>query len=306
MAKLIYLVGLPCSNKSSYAEELKKKYPSAVIFSTRGIRKKNPEASEQEVFDILKREVAETLGDGIDTIVDCTNIHSRHRRNFLSVALFGIPCERECVIMATPLDVCLARNKERGSHIPSKVIMDMYANWQTPAHWEGWNSIWAYYEDKAWMGISGKPTDFVSEYLRWDQQSTTNRLGLGEHCNDVANVVIGLLERSGTWERKANWKKENLIQAALIHDCGKPLAQTFDENGKALYYHHANMGGYESLFYQFPEGIDPLYVSALVSHHMAPYDWKTNHKHQMASLRIWGRDFYEDILVLHEADMMAR
>ena len=307
MAKLTYLVGLPKSNKTLYAEKLKTEKPGTVIFSPKEIRHvmKDTDCTEKDVFDILGRQTAEALGDGCDVIVDCTNVRSRSRRIFLDTALFGIPCEKECVIMATPLDVCISRNHECGD-IPDKVIMSMYSNWETPAYWEGWNSIWAYYEDKSWMGMAGKPTDFVSEYLKWDQQSTTNRVPLGEHCNDVANIVTGLLERPGTWERKANWRKENLIQSALIHDCGKPSALTFDENGNALYYHHANMGGYEALFYEYPEDIDPIYVSALVSYHMAPYDWKTHPRNRMASLRTWGRDFYEDILALHEADMMAR
>jgi hypothetical protein len=95
--------------------------------------------------------------------------------------------------------------------------------------------------------------------------------------------------------------------AGLLHDEGKIFTKTFvDSKGNpsesAHYYQHHCCSAYDSLFFDYPE--NHLYVATLICWHMQLYfikEEKTLKKYK----RLWGEELYNDLSLLHEADLSA-
>ncbi|MBQ6582245.1 MAG: AAA family ATPase, partial [Mogibacterium sp.] len=137
------LVGLPGSGKSSLAQEILRRAhdtedPSSVIWiSSDGIRaerygSESVQGTASEVFSLMGKRTKEALRSGRSVIYDATNIRSRYRRSIL-MELGRIDCEKVCMIMATPLDMCVERDRKRDRSVGEQIIRrKMYLNWETP------------------------------------------------------------------------------------------------------------------------------------------------------------------------------
>ena len=307
MAMLIVLAGIPSSLKSDYALMLSKEI-GGIVLSSGAVRREKGWHSERNVFDELNRRVAAELRDGNDCILDSTNISSSNRINLLrklAAELNGIPIYKVCVVMATPYWVCQLINKMRGSRVPEDAMEYAYHHWQTPAYWEGWDEIWFNYQLPDWIGSNNTPDDFVQDALSYDLEAEGHVHALGGHCNSVYNHVNGFLDSRGRYAENET-RDSSLLAAALLHDCGKPIVKCYDENGNALYYNHANVGAYESMFFKYEPSVDPVYVSDLITYHMDPFDWNENAKSRGAAMQRWGCQFLEDIEILHGADVKGK
>lgn len=295
----IMMVGLPGSGKSTYAEKIAEE-SNAIICSSDMIRKElygdvNSQDKNVVVFLTLHRRIKEHLSNGRNVIYDATNISSKRRRAFLK-ELERIVCIKKCVIMSTPFEECLEKNKQRDRVIPEDVICKMYKNWNTPYWFEGWNEIKILFNKRQeWRNIE----DWVEKYSNYDQNNPHHSMALGEHCKAV--------------ESKIGSDKE-LKYAALLHDCGKPFTKSYlnckgEETEIAHYYQHHCVGAYESLFYSYPENIDRLYVSTLVNLHMFPYFWENDKKYGVKTMskwmHIWGVKLWSDVMLMHYADKMS-
>lgn len=299
--KFIMMCGLVGSGKSYKAQELAKEY-DAEIFSSDELRIElygdvNHQTDNDKLFIELHRRIKECLKSGKSAIYDATNISYKRRMAFLA-ELKNIPCEKICVVMATPYEECLKRNAERERKVPEEVIKRMYMNISIPYWYEGWDDIQIVYSNGS-KNSYGDVCDWVESVLDYDQHNSHHTLTLGQHCTQT---FLNLY--------KNNEDTYDLGGAALIHDCGKLSTATFinargEETEECHYYQHQHTGQYNSLFFS---GIDDhLYVATLILWHMQPYFWErdNNEKQHNKYRKLWGEELYNDIMNLHSADRNA-
>ena len=184
MVTFIMMIGLPCSGKSIKAQELAKEY-DAIIFSSDTLREKlfndvNHQADNDLLFKELYRRIKVCLRTGKNAIMDATNINYKRRVAFLA-ELKSISCHKECVLMATPYEVCLERNKIRDRKVPKYVIERMYKNFDIPYYYEGWDNIKIKYSEGAESSY-GWSRDWADSMRTFDEENPHDTLSLGGHC----------------------------------------------------------------------------------------------------------------------------
>ena len=304
MCTLTCIVGLPASGKSTYASQLANKINSTV-FSSDSLRNEMfgdiyDQSHNQQIFQELHKRIKECLHNNNNAIMDCTNISSKRRRAFLN-ELKKIDCIKNCVIIATPYEQCLKNNRDRARQVPEWAIERMYRKWQTPHWFEGWDNIDIEYWDNEYAVY---PEEIVGSLMDFDQQNPHHTLTLGEHLLKTFKLCnVNGLDYADA---------QNVLNACLLHDCGKPFCQTF-KNAKgepseiAHYYNHEHVSAYESLFNAYLDTKDIVEVSALVTWHMQPYFWERDNNEKLRNKykKIWGEELYRSIMALHEADKAA-
>ena len=302
--KFICMIGLPASGKSTKAQELAREY-NATIFSSDELRKEwygdeSIQGDNTKLFNTLHQQIKTHLKNGYSAILDSTNLSYKRRMTFLS-ELKHIPCEKICVLMATPYEECLKRNAERERKVPVDVIERMYRSFDVPWYYEGFDDIQVEYGE--YENYYGWVWDWVEKADEYDQHNSHHTLTLGEHCRQTTRNVNKLYA-----ERWSTTPTE-LRYAALLHDEGKIFTQTF-KNSKgeiteqAHYYNHERVGSYDSLFYEIP--CNNLYVAVLIRWHMTPYlAWKQSEKAKKRDKKMLGDSLFEDIMRLHKADKAA-
>ena len=297
--KFIMLVGLPCSGKSTKGQELAKEY-NATVFSSDALREElfgdvNEQSRDQELFTELHKRIKDCLREGKSAIYDACNRNYKKRMAFLA-ELKNIPCEKICVIMATPYEECIKRSRIRERKVPEYVIKRMYFNFHMPYWYEGWDDIRIEYAENS-VGYYGSMSDFIRDYENYDQHNSHHELTLGEHCKQTNLNAQSLAVGRAT------------CLAAAIHDCGKPEVAAFkdskgNDSEECHYYNHQYVGCYKALFFNAHGFASVLDVAIRVMWHMQPYfnkEEKTKEKYR----KLWGEDLYNDIMKLHEADRAA-
>ena len=291
------MVGLVASGKSTKAKELSYAY-NAEIFSSDTLREEmfgdiNDQEHNQELFVELHKCIKNCLRSGMSAICDATNLSYKKRMAFLA-ELKSIPCEKICVVMATPYEECLRRNSERERKVPEHVIKRMYHNFNIPYWYEGWDDIQIEYG--VFKGYYGKPKNWYENYKDYNQHNSHHKLTLGDHClvsaihlNDIGSVA--------------------LFCAAYIHDCGKPETATFtnskgEPTTECHYYNHQYVSGYKALLFDYSNQLD---IAIVVMWHMQPYFWEKSNNEKLHNKyrKLWGESLYQDIMQLHTADKMA-
>lgn len=287
MSKLIMLCGIPGSGKSEYAKDLAKS--GYTICSSDEMRARlygdiNSQEHNAEVFQRLHAEIIEKLGDGENVVYDACNINSKRRRAFLNTLKAAkVKCGRYAVVIATPYEVCLEQNKGRERIVPNEVVERMYRHWQAPATWEGFDEVQLvcqypnYYFD-------------VSKYDDFDQNNPHHSHKLGEHMRLTAKYI------------RSKSDDEILYEAALRHDIGKPFCEVKDESGVSHFPDHSGVGAWDVLSdWEFADE-EALEISQLITYHMYPIFWNDNKNVSDKYRKIWGKEFYEKIMLLREAD----
>jgi predicted kinase len=309
----IMVVGLPGSGKSTYIDKF---YADYCVHSSDAIREElsgdvNNQDINKQVFDTLHKRVKADLTAGKNVVYDATNISWKRRKAFIQ-ELNSISCYKECILIATPFELCLERNKSRERVVPYYVIERMYKNFDIPWYNEGWDNITIAYTTAKASRQYGDWQNFITEYSDFNQESKWHSETLGEHCSLTLQYVK-------TRESDLTGLNTREVKvAAALHDCGKPFCKTFkDANGKesefAHYYNHENVGAYNSLFYTKDFGVDSLLVAALIRYHMVLHffkDWKarTIEKYEKEFTEheyVKQVDFYNALKILHEGDKKA-
>lgn len=301
--KFIMMCGLVASGKSTRAKELAREY-NATVFSSDTLREEmfgnvNDQEHNQELFAELHRRIKEYLRSGKSVIMDSTNLSYKKRMSFLQ-ELKNIPCEKICVLMATPYEECLKRNSERERKVPEYVIEKMYRQFDPPYWYEGWQDIideWS--NNTQFKGIN----DWISSVEAFNQNKPHHSLTLGQHSEKALDYVYETV-------RDIDDHSIALRSAAVLHDNGKCFCKTF-KNSKgeiteqAHYYGHEHVGSYDSLFYRML--CDPLDVAILVRWHMQPYFWEKDNNEKLHNKyrKLWGEELYQDIMLIHRADKAA-
>ena len=294
--KMIMMVGLPGSCKSTWAEYYAGLY-NYTIFSSDAVRKElygneSEQQDHQKVFQILHRRIKEALLEGKNCIYDATNLTSKLRRNFLQY-ISNVNCIKVAKVIWSDYEMCLARNKKRERKVPEYAMERMLRRFEMPAKWEGFNFISVFYTDSSNQDFS---LSFYQQQMKeFDQKNPHHSLNLYEHQLQTRKYLD-----------KA-YDSMSVLLAANWHDLGKLFTQTFDDNGVAHYYDHQNVGAYYflGLFNDYC-GLEDIKneAAALITHHMAPYFWKED-KTREKYKSLWGEDFYNKIMRLHEADKAA-
>lgn len=282
--RLILLVGVPGSGKTTYAKEHIE--ANTVHLSSDTIRAElygdeSIQGDPAEVFSLMQKRAVEALNDGKDVWYDATNITRKDRASIINICP---PFAKiEVHIIWAPIEVCIERDKERDRTVGKAVIDKMLKRFQAPYYDEGIDEIKIIrpplfdtyaYEEKCWNNMN----------IPHDNHHHT--LDIQAHCCEACKNVCHLDDME-------------LETAALVHDCGKPYTKAFvDSKGnpceEAHYYQHQCVSTW--LSYGFADTTPR--VAWLISTHMDPYS-NTKYYRRLPS-------FLKNVIdLIHEADKNA-
>jgi len=299
MSKFIMMVGLPTSSKSTIAQQISIK-ENAIIHSSDSLRKElfgNEDANDKndELFKELHSRIKADLRAGKNVTYDATNINYKRRKAFLE-ELKKIDCEKICCLVATPYEKCLEQNKLRERKVPEYIIKKMYLNFYIPQDYEGWDKIVIIYntDESSYLDNSS----LFQDLNIINQDNPNHSLTIGQHCMMCSANLY-------------KTQDYNLVAAGLYHDIGKKFTKQF-KNSKgedteiAHYYQHHNISAYIALFYLMNNPyVDLLQVIKLIQWHMQPFFMKEQ-KTIDKFIRMVGQEFYDKLMILHEADKKAK
>ena len=311
MSKLYFMCGLPGSGKSTWLEDHKKEL-NFTIHSSDSIRAELSDESDQSqndlVFTILHNRIKEDLLNGKNVSYDATNLSRKRRINFINNELRDIPCEKICVLFATPIGICKRNNLKRERKVPEEVIDRMVKNFEVPAYCESWDDIQIVWWDWKKDGIEFNFNEDVELWRSISHDSKHHSLSIGDHMIKAWKYMC------------ENTDDFNLQIAAFLHDCGKIITKAFinskgELSESAHYYEHHNTSSYISLFYLKDMFNDELmkfnndkilYISLLINMHMRPFlAYRNSEKARERDRKLFGDDFMKDLDVLHECDLAA-
>lgn len=306
---LYMTVGLVASGKTTYAYRLAMD-TNAVVVDSDEYRKdlfgdEEHQGDNKKLFEHLHRVVKQCLRAGKNVVFSATNLSSKRRRAFLN-ELTKIPCEKKCVIMATPFEQCVHNNYNRERQVPMDAMWRMYKSFQTPAMFEGWDSIEIKYWENSKRSVNA--IKMLNSLCDFDQDNPHHTLSLGEHMLKTMAYM------------QSNWNDGDvpldLYYASSLHDIGKTECRTYmDYKGRqcqyAHYYNHENTGAYDVMFFDFCDNQTDqltLDVSVLINLHMKMYSFANTDNPQKLHdkyRKIWGAELYDKLVKLHEADVNA-
>ena len=327
--KFYMLVGLPGSGKSQIAEEYRQHY--VCVHSSDAIRKElygdeTDQKHNAEVFAELHKRIKRCLSDGFDTVYDACNINKKRRAAFLK-ELKNIDCEKICLCVMTPYEICLERNKARERSIPEHAIRKMYLNWCPPDVAEGFDRVELLFPFE--IEKSFDKYDLYNlfriggEFMTFDQQNRHHTLTLGEHCCAAARFISHLFKENFGWFMgQEEYVRNNLFlveDAAWLHDIGKPFTASYyngrgEKTDELHYYQHHCVGAYDSIFYlrnatpacdleNDDEKAKWLAISNLIYWHMHPFtSWKQSYKAMNRDRKLMSEQTFKNVLLLYEAD----
>lgn len=143
MQKLIMMVGIPGSGKSTYAKKLEDE--NNIVLSTDAIRGEvyGDEAIQKDhkqIYQLLFSRAKQALAKGKNVILDATysNIYDRQRT---LDAFSDLNLYRVAIVISTPLKECLKRNKNRDRVVEEDVIRRYYNGFEFPTKNEGFDEI---------------------------------------------------------------------------------------------------------------------------------------------------------------------
>lgn len=291
MNKLIVLVGLPASGKSTYANTLAQ-IPNTIVLSSDKLRKEllgdeSCQTNNQLVFDTLYSRAKQYLIDGYNVVIDATNINMKDRKRTLT-HFQSLNIERIALVFATPIEVCYARDEKRERTVGKDVIDKFVQRFEIPMEYEGFDKIeiiesnetkYNRYEIKALMNVT-------------EQFNPHHKYTIGIHCNKCYHELF-------------NRTTDVVLQTAgLWHDIGKLYTKTFDEDGIAHYYSHHNVGAYILLCSDWLDESLNREIIFYVNYHMNPFFWKEEKTHEKYK-KLFGEKRYNNLMLLNHCDKIA-
>jgi len=298
MSTVIVLVGLPGCGKSDYAIKYVNRTSDVrqwKICSSDQVRKKlygdeRIQGNPSDVFNQLHREVNELLTKNINVVYDATNMNRKNRKQIIDIAKKH-NATIEAHVVWCPYEDCITRDATRSRNVGSEVIKKMLYRFEMPFYNEGFPRIKIVHNESVDFDRVKYRSSLI-ESMNIPHDNPHHSLPVDKHCECAAKWLIN------------NYNSPILVEAAFIHDCGKPLTKFFkrDEKGHKLpdahYYNHDNVGAYLSIGCYDPDVATGIYVPWLISSHMQPFFNSTYYQSLAA-------DEKEMIDKLHEADLIA-
>jgi len=139
--RIIVLVGLPGSGKSTYLERLGVTALSSDLIRQLLADDATDQTIHGRVFKTLRYLVRQRLAIGRQvTYVDATHLTPDERRPYIKIAqAYG--CAAEALFFDVPLEVCLDRNRGRARVVPEEAMRVMAAKLVPPSVDEGFSRI---------------------------------------------------------------------------------------------------------------------------------------------------------------------
>lgn len=325
MNKAIMLVGLPGCGKSTYAEKISKA-ENAIVLSSDALREElygnvNDQEHNGEVFQELHKRAKKHLRNGLNVIIDATNVNRKRRIHFINE--FS-DWELEAHYLCSSFNVCKYRDTQRQRSVGEEVIKRMYKQLQVPTYIEGWDNVkiltdnfkihYDSYRVKFDEYIFGDKTIEHDEmfhflgrlsmefYKMFDlsQDSKWHTLSVSRHTYEVWKYIK---------ENYHGVHRYMLLLAAIFHDAGKPFCKEFKRNSRyANFYGHENVSAQIACRLLLNLGYDQNFVLEVVEYiqmHMR----LLNDCNQSAEEKIrisHGEVFLENLKFFREADISAK
>ncbi len=155
MSRLIILLGIPGSGKSSIAKYLQSEFQEYKIISTDAIRAKlfGNEAIQGpwlKIWNEVEQQLQEAIITTNTVIYDATNISRKQRKEIIALARSKGFTEIIGLWVNTKLEICLKRNQQRHRQVPEAIILNMYQQLREvpPSYEEGFDRL-LYYQNNA-------------------------------------------------------------------------------------------------------------------------------------------------------------
>lgn len=285
--KLILLVGIPGSGKTTYAKKYTEEYINTIHLSSDKIREElwgneAIQGDNNEVFSLMQSRAIEALNNGQSVIYDATNV-TRKDRSYI-IALCPKFTKIEAHIIWATIETCIKRDAVRERTVGKEVIDKMLKRFQAPYYDEGIDEIKIITPENF---NSALYQDRVMQNMIMPHDNPHHTLNIFAHCREAAEYV----------HRCKNYDPDVAV-AAMRHDIGKPYTKSFiDSKGNpceiAHYYQHQCVGAW--MYYGINSNVE---VAWLISVHMDPFLNTKYYNKLPAYLK-------SKVDLLHEADLNA-
>ena len=136
---LIVFCGLPGSGKTTTARKLAKQF-NAKLYSFDEYKIKARQMPGMSSHQRLYQQVKSDIISGNNVVLDDLHTKLVWRQELLQ-SLNDISCKKILVVMTTPLEECLERNRYRAARLSDFIIYNLYKSYQPPELSEGWDEI---------------------------------------------------------------------------------------------------------------------------------------------------------------------
>lgn len=133
MSRLLILIGLPGSGKSSLAARLVTERPQIRVISTDTIRaqlfgSESVQGSWLNVWNQVQKQFQQAVAQSVDAIYDATNTVCQHRLEAIALGRTTGFTHIIGLWLDIPLQVCLEHNRKRDRIVPEEVIWRMHSS----------------------------------------------------------------------------------------------------------------------------------------------------------------------------------
>lgn len=123
------MIGVPGSGKTTLAKKIVEKgwtYINADSIRQELYGNEAEQGDKEQVFNLFFQRLEEMMEQGLDVIIDNTNLNPRQRQPILErCAKFGYS-DIQLWLLDIPLQTCLERNRLRDRIVPEDIVSNMF------------------------------------------------------------------------------------------------------------------------------------------------------------------------------------